>query len=62
MSTYLVYCKLKTDTNTVTIEIEGNCRGVRIITPEAPMFFHTSDFNDQWLIHEGSGWNWLQNH
>lgn len=52
---------LQDNTNTVTIEIEGNCRGVRIISPETPEFFHPSDFNDQWLIREGSGWNWLLN-
>jgi hypothetical protein len=47
------------NSNTVTIEIEGNCRGVRIITPETTDFLNPSDFNDDWLIREGSGWNWL---
>jgi hypothetical protein len=33
---------VQSDTNTVTIEIKENCRGVRIITPETPEFFHPS--------------------
>ena len=33
---------VQTDTKTFTIEIKENCRGVRIITPETPEFFHPS--------------------
>ena len=50
---------LQANSNTVTIEIEGSCHNVRIITPEASEFLSPSEFNDDWLIREGSGWNWL---
>lgn len=49
--------------NTVTIEIEGNCRNVRILAPSDSEFsdspnYHPSEFDDHWLTREGSGWHW----
>lgn len=51
--------------NTVTIEIEGSCRNVRVrVQGDSdfldPPIYHPSEFNDNWLNREGSGWYWLR--
>lgn len=53
--------------NTVTIEIEGNCRNVRIRVPGEEEFsyppnYHPSEFDEDWLTRKGSGWHWLLHH
>ncbi|MBD2386889.1 hypothetical protein [Cylindrospermum sp. FACHB-282] len=49
--------------NTVTIEIEGNCRDVRIRVQGGsefsdPSIYHPSEFDNDWLTRPGSGWYW----
>ncbi|MDZ7957707.1 MAG: hypothetical protein RMY34_07350 [Aulosira sp. DedQUE10] len=48
---------------TVTIEIEGSCRNVRIRVPDDTQFFDfpidNPDLEDSWLNREGSGWYWF---
>ncbi|QIR39977.1 hypothetical protein HCG51_26920 [Tolypothrix sp. PCC 7910] len=48
---------------TVTIEIEGSCRNVRISIPEDTQFFdfpvNNSDLDNSWLTRPGSGWYWF---
>jgi hypothetical protein len=44
--------------NTVTIEIEGSCRNVRVHLQDDS---DSSEFDDDWLNREGSGWYWLRN-
>ncbi|MBD2364304.1 hypothetical protein H6G36_24515 [Anabaena minutissima FACHB-250] len=56
--------------DTVTIEIEGNCRNVRIRVQEDSNYSdypvespdvddNYPDVEDSWLTREGSGWHWL---
>ncbi|HIK05881.1 MAG TPA: hypothetical protein IGS40_14395 [Trichormus sp. M33_DOE_039] len=56
--------------DTVTIEIEGNCRNVRIRVQDDSNYSNYPvyspylddnhpDFGDRWLTREGSGWHWL---
>lgn len=50
------------DNQTITIEIEGNCRRFRILPEDyhyfdEPVEHHES--GDTWLTRKGSGWHWL---
>ncbi|WP_414577314.1 hypothetical protein [Anabaena sp. CCY 9402-a] len=56
--------------DTVTIEIEGNCRNVRVRVQEDSNYSdyqvespdvddNYPDVEDSWLTREGSGWHWL---
>ncbi len=51
--------------NTVTIEIAGSCRNVRIrVQDDYPLYSpyldqHHQDFEDGWLTRQGSGWRWF---
>ncbi|OUL23664.1 hypothetical protein BV378_20815 [Nostoc sp. RF31YmG] len=51
---------------TVTIEIEGSCRNVRIRVQNDSQFsdfpIDNSDLDDSWLTRKGSGWYWFQDH
>ncbi|AFZ26155.1 hypothetical protein Cylst_4045 [Cylindrospermum stagnale PCC 7417] len=52
--------------NTVTIEIEGSCRNVRVRVQgdsdflDSPIY-QPSEFDDDWLNRQGSGWYWHRN-
>ncbi|WP_066380885.1 hypothetical protein [Anabaena sp. CA = ATCC 33047] len=51
--------------DTVTIEIEGSCRHVRIRSQDYLDYSHypaNPDFEDDWLTRQGSGWDWLLRH
>lgn len=56
--------------DTVTIEIEGSCRNVKIRVQDNASFDdypvynpyldeHHSNLDDSWLTRKGSGWHWL---
>lgn len=54
-------------TETVTIEIEGDCRNVKIRVHDRTQFsdfpVEHPDLEDSWLTRKGSGWYWfLHNH
>lgn len=50
-------------TETVTIEIEGDCRNVKIRVHDDSEFSDLPDYNpdldDSWLTRKGSGWYWF---
>ncbi|AUT03942.1 hypothetical protein CLI64_28130 [Nostoc sp. CENA543] len=56
--------------DTVTIEIEGNCRNVRVRVQDDSNYSdypvydpylddHHPNVEDRWLTRQGSGWHWL---
>ncbi|OUL22614.1 hypothetical protein BV372_30375 [Nostoc sp. T09] len=51
---------------TVTIEIEGSCRNVRIRVQDDSQFsdfpIDNPDLEDSWLTRKGSGWYWFRHH
>ncbi|GBE94380.1 hypothetical protein [Nostoc cycadae] len=59
--------------DTVTIEIAGSCRHLKIRVEDDVSFDdypvdnpyldeHHTSFNDSWLTRKGSGWHWLLHH
>ncbi|AFY45430.1 hypothetical protein Nos7107_4912 [Nostoc sp. PCC 7107] len=60
-------------TDTVTIEITGSCRHLKIRVEDEARFDdypaynpyldeHHTNFDDSWLTRKGSGWHWLLRH
>lgn len=53
----------QSDNQTVTIEIEGSCRNLKIRVDDDSQFpdfpVYHPDLDDSWLTRKGSGWDWF---